>query len=154
MLGASSPEVRDFAAAFEENRNLTVRTSTNPGGWKGYRIVLEDRRKYIAVDETDLGDTPPYTHRSGRFLIDRETGVVYSIKGYGQRGYRLGTVTDLTAKYRAASATFDPNRTSYSVTSHSMVAETPRAAGLRVLQGGLQRRRHDHLLTGPHRARR
>jgi len=114
-LSADSPVIRELCSAYQENRNLT--------GWR-YQIIAEDRRKYIAIDETDEGDHPPYVHRSGRFLVDRSDGVVYTIKGYGQRGHRVGIVETLTASYREGTATYPTDRkpTCHVETSHSRVA--------------------------------
>src|SRR5258708_470804 len=91
-LSANSPEIRDLVAAYEENRNLGsfgYLRNAYP-----YTIVAIDRRKYVAIDET-CGEV----HHSGRFLVDRATGEVYSIRGYGQRGHRVGTVAGLTEQY-------------------------------------------------------
>jgi hypothetical protein len=120
---ASSPEVVAFMAAVQENRNLAVSSSWRANGWE-VRIIAEDRRKYIAVDETDAyqGELMADVHRSGRFLVDRVTGVVYSIKGYGQKGYYVGTLESLTAKFIAASATYVPEARSHVETGKSKVA--------------------------------
>lgn len=103
MLTAESPEVVEFIAAYQENKNLAH-------SWR-YVIVATARRKYLAIDEADdNGDgTPSEFHRSGRFMVDRETGAVYMIRGYGQRGDRIGTLEGLAAKYREGTATFNPN---------------------------------------------
>src|SRR6266700_6580121 len=90
---ADSLEIRLFVAAYEENQNIAGHSC---------RIITEDRRKYIAIDEQYMAGEGAFIGRSGRFLIDRATGIVYTIKGYGQRGYRIGTVTGLTAQYRDA----------------------------------------------------
>lgn len=103
MLTADSPEVRDFAAAYQENKNLA-----HARGPSGYRIVVVDRRKYLAIDEVPTFEGSDCPGQSGRFLVDKATGDVYTIRGYGQRGHRIGTVADLTEKYRACSATFRP----------------------------------------------
>lgn len=141
-LTADSPEIRDFIAAYEENINL--------GHFgKNQKVIAEDRRKYIAIDEVDRDATPPYhypnvSHRGGRFLIDREDGTVYSIEGYGKRGYRLGEAGAMTARYREATRTFNPDSRVMVEHGHAGVRTTPKAParpGLTVLQGGLQRRR-------------
>lgn len=87
---ADSPAVRDFIAAAEENRSQ----GEGVYGFRGLRA--ENRRKYIAIDE-DLGG-----QWSGRFLVDREDGTVYGIRGYGQRGHYIGTLASLAAQYREA----------------------------------------------------
>jgi hypothetical protein len=120
---ASSPEVQAFMVAVQDNRNLAVGRDWRANGWE-VRIVAEDRRKYIAVDETDAyqGELMADVHRSGRFLVDRATGVVYTIEGYGRKGHRVGTLEDLTAKFVAATATYDPEARSHVETSKSKVA--------------------------------
>jgi len=144
MLSASSPEIRELLAAFLENQD-----AAHKGRWY-QKPIAEDRKKYIAIDEVDRDATAPFhyphiSHRGGRFLIDRETGVVYSIKGYGQRGYRVGTVESLTESYRQATATFDPSLHAYQM-GRNMVASSPqRRPGLTVLQGGRPRRKRRHI---------
>ena len=133
MLSATSPEVLDFIAAYQENQDTA-----------NHRTIAEDRKKYIAIDEVDR-----------RFLIDKETGVVYSIKGDGQRGYRVGTVESMPASYRKATASFDPNSSVHMEARGSNLATSPRRPGLTVLQGGQARERVDRALryseTGPGR---
>ena len=52
------------------------------------RIVVKVRTKYILLD---VEEGPS---RSGRFMVDRETGTVYGILGYGKVNKRMvyGTV--------------------------------------------------------------
>ena len=54
-------------------------------------VVLVTRRKYLAVDIQDTA-----TARWGRYLIDRTTGEVWGIRGYGQPhpGHFYGHVQD------------------------------------------------------------
>lgn len=120
---ATSPEVVAFMTAVQENRNLAVSRDWRPNGWE-VRIVAEDRRKYIAVDETDAyqGELMADVHRSGRFLVDRATGVVYTIEGYGRKGHRVGTLEGLTAKFVEATATYNPEARAHVETSRSKVA--------------------------------
>lgn len=132
-----------MVAAFEENRNLAAAHSWRANGWSVV-IVAEDRRKYIAIDETDALDGEVRgSNRSGRFLVDRETGDVFTIRGYGQRGHRIGTVEGLTEKYRAGSATFDAEVRAHVETSYSKVASwgqhpaaAPARPQLRLIHGG------------------
>ena len=141
MLSASSPEIRAFVEAYEENRGLAFRRGRGPGFTRPY-IIAEDRQKYISIDEADHGDeSPGFLHsRQGRFLIDRNDGVVYNIKGYGKRGYRAGTVEQLTDEFRAASASFDTSSRVASLRGHAGIAETPTRRPY-VIRGGLERRR-------------
>lgn len=132
MLTAQSPEVADFVAAYQENRNLAAHN------WR-YVIVVSERRKYLAVDEADANENGSASdmHRSGRFMVDRETSVVYTIRGYGQRGDRIGTLATLTAKFREGSASFQPEAGCHVETGRSRVAswgKTPERLMLRVVQ--------------------
>lgn len=120
-LSAASPEVRTFVAAYEENKNLT-----SAGRPSGYRIVVVERRKYLAVDEVLTFEGADCPGQSGRFMVDRETGAVFTILGYGKRGHRVGTLEGLTAKYLKGSATFWPDARSHSETSRSRVARWSR----------------------------
>lgn len=98
MLTDDSPEIREFMEAYEANQKISRR-------WCYDRVVAETRRKYILIDET----TESGVSRSGRFMVDRETGYVYTILGYGKRGHLIGTsLGKMVAEYRAATASFDP----------------------------------------------
>jgi hypothetical protein len=120
---ASSPAVQAFMTAVQDNRNLAVGRDWRANGWE-VRIIAEDRRKYIAVDETDAyqGELMADVHRSGRFLVERVTGVVYTIEGYGRKGHRVGTLEGLTAQFIAATATYNPEAWSHTETSKSRMA--------------------------------
>ena len=120
-LTANSPNVVEFVAAYQENRNLA-------SSWRCCIVVIE-RRKYLAIDEADANDdgSPSEYHRSGRFMVDRETGVVFTIRGYGQRGDRIGTLEGLAARYREGSATFRPNANTHREFTHSHVASWSRS---------------------------
>jgi hypothetical protein len=120
---ASSPEVVAFMAAVQDNRNLAVGRDWRANGWE-VRIIASDRRKYIAVDETDAfeGEVMADVHRSGRFLVDRATGYVYTIEGYGRKGSFVGTLVTLTEKFIAATATYDPNVWCHTETAKSRMA--------------------------------
>lgn len=103
-LHPESPEVVDFVAAYEENRNLA-----HGRGLSGYRVVVVARRKYLAVDEVPTFEGRDCPHQqSGRFLVDRETRQVFTIRGYGQRGWYVGDLATLATQYRTASGTFRP----------------------------------------------
>lgn len=121
MLTDTSPEVREFVAAAQENRDLAKQRSAP----SGYRIVVVVRRKYLAVDEIPTFEGRDCSGQSGRFLVDRETAEVFTIRGYGQRGWRVGTLETLTEKFRAGSATFDPAAGCHWETSRGHVATWP-----------------------------
>lgn len=57
-----------------------------------------DRKKYIALDRGQRG-----VNQSGVYLLDKATGDVYSIKGYGRPNRRIGTLEDMTARFRGGS---------------------------------------------------
>lgn len=124
MLSATSPEVVEFVAAYEENRNLGVSQEWRANGWRVV-IVAAERRKYLAIDESDAygeEDAQLDVHRSGRFLVDRETGTVYTIRGYGQRGHRVGALDTLAASFRAGTATYRPEARAHVERGHARVA--------------------------------
>jgi hypothetical protein len=54
-----------------------------------YRKYAKERRRFIALDTGD----------SGRFLLDKVSGEIYSIKAYGVPNRRLGTIDELIADY-------------------------------------------------------
>ena len=94
-LHAQSPEIVDFLAAWHENgRASFTREYTNLDYDSFAPKVAKERTKFIACD----------AGTSGMFLVDRATGDVYSIKGYGRPNRKVGTVAGLTAAYRAATA--------------------------------------------------
>lgn len=77
MYNASSQQVTAFVAAYQK-----------VVGWN-YPLSVGERRKYLTVDRD----------HSGVFLIDRVTGRVYNVKGYGKRGTWIGTMDNLTTAY-------------------------------------------------------
>lgn len=88
MLTAHSVEIGDFIDAMERNRNQ------RPGD-RPVRFEVKERRLYLAIDEVDGG---------GRFLVDRFSGDVYGIEGYGKRGRRLGHIEALTERFNNATS--------------------------------------------------
>jgi hypothetical protein len=74
-LNAGSPEIMRFMESLETPRRKRSVT----------------RSKYVAIDY-DNGPDSWY----GVFLVDRLTHDVYTIKGYGVRGYHRGTLESLT----------------------------------------------------------
>ena len=54
-----------------------------------YRKNAKTRRKYVACDHGT----------SGAFLVDRNTGEVYSIKAYGVPNRRLAHISAITTQY-------------------------------------------------------
>ena len=115
------------AAAYEENRNLA---HNGPSGYVGSTSrSMRSRRSRVAIARA----------KSGRFLVDRETGEVFTILSYGKRGHRVGTLERLTTKYLEGTATFWPaGRADGETRSHGGPRESPP----RHLPG--QRRIHHH----------
>ncbi len=60
------------------------------------KVTIKKRSKYWALD---VGD-------SGKWLIDKTNLSVYSIKGYGKKGYNLGTITEIRMKINEDIRTF------------------------------------------------
>ena len=97
VFTADSTEVRLFLLAWHENgRESFARTypaSYAIGSYdseSGQLKTAKDRgRRWIALDEGS----------SGRFLLDKATGEVYTIKAYGRPNRRIGTLETLTAQY-------------------------------------------------------
>lgn len=84
-------KIDDFVEAWHENGRI---------GWNyeylNYdeyeRKTVKPRNKYVALDRGT----------SGAFLVEKATGMVWSIKAYGVPNRMLGTLEDMTAKYREA----------------------------------------------------
>ena len=57
-----------------------------------YRKTAKDRRKYIALDRGE----------SGAFLVDKATGEIYGIKGYGVAGQRVMHISQWPAYWKRA----------------------------------------------------
>lgn len=62
-------------AFFDEKGDLT----------KEYKIHMKEKRKYFNID---FGT-------SGAFMVDKETGEIYNIKGYGQPDFKKKLKSDL-----------------------------------------------------------
>jgi hypothetical protein len=94
---ADSTEVQLFLLAWHESgREAFARTYPNSyaiGAYdseNGSLKTAKDRgRRWIALDEGS----------SGRFLLDKATGEVYTIKAYGRPNQRIGTLETMTALY-------------------------------------------------------
>ena len=115
MLTVESQEIQDFLSAWHENNRISYRGYKNLDYDRDNQKTAHDRRKYIACDYGNK------TSRSGAFLIDKKTHIIYSIKGYGQRGYCLGMVEELTVEFHKATATQKPERDSYWQQSHKKI---------------------------------
>lgn len=99
-LTANSPKILAFLAAWHENGRASFNRMTPGLDYDDYKAkTAKERRKYIALDYGNQHN------RSGCFLVERETGIVYSIKAYGVPNRVLGSLAEMTAKFVAASAT-------------------------------------------------
>jgi hypothetical protein len=82
--------VAEFLDVWAEHRRLC----------HGHRDALtyaSDRTKFIGLDYTDAG----YTGGSGMFLVEKETGYVWSIRGYGKKNRIVALHLDaLAGAYR------------------------------------------------------
>jgi hypothetical protein len=118
MLGANSPEVLELIAAMDENLAL-VHERRGPSS---YRVVVVERKKYLAVDKVATFEGRDGPGQGGLFLVDRADGTVYTIRGYGKRGHRVSEVVRLAAEYRAASLTYRENAGAHWETGLTKVA--------------------------------
>jgi len=97
MLQTDSPQVQQFLAAWHENgRARWAREYVNLNYDQDQEKTAHERRKYIALDRGGK------VTRSGVYLLDKATGEVYSIKGYGAPNRRLGTLAELTQRLHDA----------------------------------------------------
>lgn len=99
VTGPEDQKVKDFLDAWHENGRQPFATSyanSYAAGYydaeHGHRKHARDRKKFVALDEGD----------SGVFLVEKETGKVFTIKGYGRPNHYVGMIEELTAKYIAA----------------------------------------------------
>jgi hypothetical protein len=93
LLTADDPRVTDFLTAWHESERAYFDRSYNALVYdRDSPKVARERRKYIAMD----------SGTGGVYLVNRATGDVYSIKAYGVPNRRLGSLAELTARYRDA----------------------------------------------------
>jgi hypothetical protein len=96
-LTATSPEILAFLRAWHENGRARFERDCGSLVYDEYAPkTAKERRKYIALDEG----------RSGRFLVDKATGVVFTIKAYGTTNRRIGTLAELTAQFDVGTASY------------------------------------------------
>lgn len=96
MLTAQSPEILEFLKAWHENGRASFeRDYKNLNYDRDQEKHAIERKKYIALDNGS----------SGRFLVDRLTHRVFTIKAYGVKNYDCGTLESLTMRYLEAIAT-------------------------------------------------
>lgn len=94
-MTAESREIKDFIAAWHENNRDSFERQFKSLDYDTYeKKAAKERRKYIALDEGT----------SGRFLVDKKTGMVYGIAAYGVPKYSLGHIDELTEKFHLATS--------------------------------------------------
>ena len=90
MLNTDSSEVVQFLKRWHESGRADFERQNTKLVYDEYaQKIATTRRKYIAADFVERGQ------RSGQFLIDRATGDVFSIRGYGVPHQLIGHITDL-----------------------------------------------------------
>jgi hypothetical protein len=89
------PRIAEFLELWHENGRSFFTKSYPKLDYDSdqYAKKAKDRgKKYIYLDEGG----------SGAFLLEKATGDVFRIKGYGVKGRKIGTLDSLIAEYRAA----------------------------------------------------
>ncbi len=89
ITDATDPRIIDFLAAWHENGRASFEKSyPNLNYDRDYVKTAHNRRKYIGLDDGN----------SGSMMLEKTTGKVYGIKGYGQihRGHLCGDIEALT----------------------------------------------------------
>ena len=87
------PRITAFLTAWHENGRASFERDCRNLVYDEYAPKrAKDRRKYIALDRG----------ASGVFLVDKTTGDVFTIKGYGVPNHRIGTLESVTDEYLAA----------------------------------------------------
>lgn len=98
MITIDDPRIAVFLDVWHENgRPFFERSYSNLDyDSEPYVKTAKNRNKYIALDEGT----------SGRFLLDKATGLVWGIKAYGVRhsGKLAGHIDELIETYRAINA--------------------------------------------------
>src|SRR5688572_21773491 len=91
----SDPRISQFLSLWHENGRASFEATYPSLDYDSayYRKTAKDRAKFIALDDGT----------SGAFLLEKQTGLVYCIKGYGRVDKRkcCGRLDDLIAKYSA-----------------------------------------------------
>lgn len=88
MIDIDNEALQRFAAVLQQQQRegLLRHTPDYPadGVDRHTRVRVRERKKYITVD---VGSP-------GKFMVDRQTGEIFGIKGYGQvhRGHQYGTL--------------------------------------------------------------
>jgi hypothetical protein len=107
-----NPEITALLAAMNENNSHANFTS-----YSGFEIT-ETRRKYHLLNSILSNG-----QRSGLFLIDKNTLVVYKSVAYGKAGRQVGTVASLTAQYVAGNASYKARAVAEFVSGNGVVRQ-------------------------------
>ncbi|OFV86870.1 MAG: hypothetical protein A3J75_00130 [Acidobacteria bacterium RBG_16_68_9] len=94
-LTADNPDIQEFLAAWHETGRARFERDHSALIYDEYapkRAI--QRRRFIALNRVT----------GGRYLVERQTGVVYSIRAYGVANRPLGSLVALAAAYRRATA--------------------------------------------------
>jgi len=81
-------KVQELQLAMQERTDLYF--SANFQNLEPDEVTVKNRRKYFAID---VGS-------SGKLLVDKKNLAVYSIKGYGVKGYWLGSIEQVIDKVK------------------------------------------------------
>jgi hypothetical protein len=99
MNPVNTADVTAFLTAWHENGRALFTQRYENLDYDTYATKsAHPRSRFIALD---CGGP---SNRSGAFLVEKATGVLYSIKGYGRPNRPLGDIRALTASYEAATA--------------------------------------------------
>lgn len=98
MIDATDPRITAFLARWHEQGRARFERDAPSLDYDSdaYGKSAHGRRKYIALDKGRN------QWRSGAYLVDRATGDVYTIKGYGVPNRRVGSLDDLDAVLKTA----------------------------------------------------
>lgn len=93
-LTADSPIIQEALTAWHEAGRADFERSYQNLDYDSpnYVKIAKERKKYIALDRGG----------SGAFLVDKATGDVFVIKGYGVAGRRIMSITELVDFWKAA----------------------------------------------------
>lgn len=93
-IDLNDSRINEYLALWHENGRASFRKSypnlDYDSQW--YLKTAKSGRKYIYLDDGT----------SGALLVDRATGIVYTIKGYGVKNRPIGTLDELIADMRQA----------------------------------------------------
>lgn len=97
MIDAESQEIQEFLARWHEAGRAEFESlqHTNLNYDSYYPKTAKTRKRFIACDQGNDNN------RSGVYLVDRSTQVIYSIKAYGVPNRQVGRLVEMFAAVRA-----------------------------------------------------